>query len=65
VRGIDAAEVQRRLAQRHINVTVSQTEGTLLDMEERGLEAIVRASVHYYNSEEEIELFCEALASQF
>jgi selenocysteine lyase/cysteine desulfurase len=63
--GIDAAEVRRHLAERHINVTVSQTEGTLLDMEERGLEAIVRASVHYYNSEEEIELFCEALASRF
>ena len=65
VKGIDSAEVRRRLAQRHINVTVSQTEGTLLDMEERGLEAIVRASVHYYNSEEEIEWFCETLAAQF
>lgn len=65
VRGIDSAEVRRRLAERSINVTVSQAEGTLLDMEERRLEAIVRASVHYYNSEEEIERFCEAIASQF
>ncbi|HEX8775321.1 MAG TPA: aminotransferase class V-fold PLP-dependent enzyme [Pyrinomonadaceae bacterium] len=65
VRGIESAEVKRRLAQRHINVSVSQAEGTLLDMDERGLEAIIRASVHYYNSEDEIDFFCETLASQF
>jgi cysteine desulfurase/selenocysteine lyase len=64
VRGVEAAEVQRRLAQHSINVSVSQAEGTLLDMNERRLEAIVRASVHYYNSEEEIERFCETLASE-
>jgi len=30
-------------------------------MEDRKLPGVVRASLHYYNSEEEIERFCAAL----
>jgi cysteine desulfurase / selenocysteine lyase len=63
VDGVDSFEVQRQLAENRINVTVSEAEDTRLDMDERQLEAIVRASVHYYNSEEETERFCTKIAS--
>ncbi len=55
------AEIQQALKKQHINVSVSVRNATLLDMEARGLENLVRASVHYYNSEEEIERFCRAV----
>ncbi len=58
VEGLEPEEIQKKLADQHINVTVSFVEGTRLDMEARGLTSMVRASVHYYNSEEEIERFC-------
>lgn len=54
-------EIQQALSQQQINVSVSEKSSTLLDMEARGLEHLVRASVHYYNSEEEVERFCRAV----
>jgi len=57
-----ADELKSALARRRINVTVSEASGTLLDMSERGLDAMVRASVHYYNSEAELERFVAVLA---
>ncbi len=61
VEGIAAGEVQWRLAEKQINVTVSSEESSRLDLGARKLSEIVRASVHYYNSEEEIDRFCEAI----
>jgi cysteine desulfurase/selenocysteine lyase len=56
------AEIQRRLAAQNINVSVTVLNSTRLDLEARGLSSMVRASVHYYNSEEEIEQFCAKIA---
>jgi cysteine desulfurase/selenocysteine lyase len=61
VDGFAHADIRDQLAQHKINVTVSQQASTLLDMEARGLKDVVRASVHYYNTEQEIDRFCEAL----
>ena len=61
--GKEAEEVQRLLANVRINVSVSRLPSTRLDMEARGLPDLVRASVHYYNTGEEIERFCATLAS--
>jgi cysteine desulfurase / selenocysteine lyase len=63
VAGKGADEIQHLLAKARINVSVSRLPSTRLDMEARGLSDLVRASVHYYNTEAEIERFCTILAS--
>lgn len=62
VDGIDPVAVREALAARRINVSVSNRGSTRLDMERRGLDAVVRASVHYYNTEEEIDALAAAVA---
>lgn len=61
VDGRDAADLKNELARHNINVTASRPPSTRLDMEARGIEGLVRASVHYYNSEDEVSRFCEVL----
>jgi cysteine desulfurase / selenocysteine lyase len=61
VGGIDPEWIKSELATRKINVTVSPQSSTLIDMQSRRLESLVRASVHYYNSEQEVDRFCMAL----
>ncbi|HEX9842537.1 MAG TPA: aminotransferase class V-fold PLP-dependent enzyme, partial [bacterium] len=59
--GHDPAGLKAALAQRGINVTAASPAGALLDMRARGLTGLVRASVHYYNSEAELERFATVL----
>lgn len=59
--GVSADMVKSALAEQQITVNVSRAPSTLLDMKARGLAELVRASVHYYNSEEELRRFCAAL----
>ncbi len=54
-------EIKGALAARAINVSIASPASTLLDSEERGLGEIVRASVHYFNTDDEIERFCATL----
>jgi cysteine desulfurase / selenocysteine lyase len=57
----EPAAIQLLLKRQHINVSVALRTFTLLDLSERGLESVVRASVHYYNSEEEVERFVQTI----
>jgi len=61
VTGITAAEVRAKLAEKNINVHIGFAKATLYYMNRKGLDGIVRASVHYYNTEEEIEMVCREL----
>ncbi|RFZ83468.1 aminotransferase class V-fold PLP-dependent enzyme [Mucilaginibacter terrenus] len=61
VAGIDAAEVKTRLSAKQINVSVAKAISTLIYMNKHHLAATVRASVHYYNTEEEIRTLCSVL----
>jgi selenocysteine lyase/cysteine desulfurase len=61
--GSSAADVQQWLAGQaeRINVSTSTFRSTLLDMKQRGLQEVSRASVHAYNTEGEIDTLIEAL----
>jgi selenocysteine lyase/cysteine desulfurase len=61
--GREPQAIRDRLAEQKINVSVSTLSSTRLDMDQRGLESVVRVSVHYYNTEQEIARFCQALES--
>ena len=56
--------LQQRLRRQRINISVTVREATRYDMDARGLDSLARASVHYYNTEEEITRFCEAIAGR-
>lgn len=61
VAGHDADALKQALRQKRINVSVSRMTSTRLDMEARQLEKLVRASVHYYNTDDEIDRFVAAM----
>jgi selenocysteine lyase/cysteine desulfurase len=61
IAGTDPRAVARKLSERRINVSVSTIEDTRLDMEARGRESWVRASVHYFNTEHEIAELADAV----
>ena len=61
VAGSDPASLVRGLEQRGINASVSRATSTQLDMHARGLDALARVGIHYYNTEEEVERFIGAL----
>ena len=61
VADVPASDVQRRLAADKVNVSLLEAASARLDFDERGLSAVVRSSVHYYNSDEEIDLLVGAV----
>jgi cysteine desulfurase / selenocysteine lyase len=56
-----ATRVQQFLRTRQINTSVIRRQNTQLDFAARQLGDINRASVHYYNTDTEIDQFCAAL----
>jgi len=60
--GETAEALHRRLHNRGINSSIVRRSGALLDFELRELGDINRASVHYYNTDDEIARFCQVVA---
>ena len=54
-------DVKEDLMKKNINVSISAIGSTRLDFSDRGLDKVLRASVHYYNTEEEVERFLQVL----
>lgn len=59
--GLIPLAVRDHLYSQQINVSVSGAAYTPIDMQARGLSAVLRASVHVYNTEDEIDAVCAVL----
>ncbi|MEO0547440.1 MAG: aminotransferase class V-fold PLP-dependent enzyme [Pseudomonadota bacterium] len=55
--GVDLFELAVKLREAGMNVSVSKMTSARLDLEPRNLAAMIRASVHYFNTQAEIERF--------
>ena len=61
--GLAPESIKQSLSAEAFNVSVSSPASTLIDADVRSLPDLVRASVHYYNDENEIDKFVAAVAS--
>jgi selenocysteine lyase/cysteine desulfurase len=61
VDGLRADEVRARVAAAGVNVSVTRVSSAQLDFGARGLTEVVRASPHYYTSDEELDRLLAAL----
>ncbi len=55
------SEIRNHLTKKRINVSTSKGSGSLVSFQKRGLSEVVRASLHYYNTEQEINYFINEL----
>lgn len=55
------SEIKSAFAAKKINVSTSKGSGSLVSFQHRGLEEVVRTSVHYFNTEAEIDFLIENL----
>lgn len=62
VEGAAAQDVVTRIAAEGINVSLTPASYSRLDLGGRGIEAMVRASVHYYNTDEELRCLVDVVA---
>lgn len=58
---LPSLQVMERLHAQRINVAVADPFNAKLDLGQRGLGPVVRASVHYYNTNEEVERLVHAV----
>ena len=62
VAGRSADAVAAGLGVDGFNVSVTTATSAQLDLGKRGLDSLVRASVHYFNSDDEVERFVDAVS---
>lgn len=56
-----ASDIKAALATHNINVSVASGSGSFVSFEKRGITALVRASLHYFNTVSEINEFVDVL----
>ncbi len=63
VDGVACRDVMTRLRREGINTSAPRVATARIDMEDRGLAGLVRASVHYFNTEGELDAVTAAVGS--
>jgi selenocysteine lyase/cysteine desulfurase len=58
---VNPVAVRDRLAARRVNVSVMERASAQLDFGPRGIESAVRASVHYYNDDGDLDRLVEGV----
>ena len=61
IAGHDPESVRAAVHEHGVNIWVTPANMARLDFDPRGLESVVRASVHYFNTEDELEQLCAAV----
>jgi len=56
-----ASSIKQNLRKYKINVSVSDGSGSLVSFQNRNLTEVIRASLHYFNNDNEIDFFIESL----
>ncbi|MFT6752295.1 MAG: cysteine desulfurase/selenocysteine lyase, partial [Candidatus Azotimanducaceae bacterium] len=62
--GKEPSEIANNLRANKVNVSISKLASAQLDFGKRQLSSLVRASVHYFNTENEIDRFVEIIKKQ-
>ena len=60
--GWASSDVSQALRERQINTSVTSLSGARWDLADRGLDQMVRASVHYFNTDQEVDRLVDAVA---
>jgi len=63
IEGVDPFTIATALRARAMNIGVSTIDFARADFERRGLDAVARASVHYYNTDDELDRLVDKLAT--
>jgi selenocysteine lyase/cysteine desulfurase len=61
VDGVDASEIETRLRENGVSVSVSSPFSTLIDATRRRLPDLVRASVHYFNRDSDLDVLVKCI----
>lgn len=61
VEGCESREICQSLREHQINTSVSPRTYAVIDFTARNLDDLVRASLHYYNNQADLERFCSVL----
>lgn len=61
--GVDLAQAQLDLQQRKINLSAPSVGMAQLELGQRSIDQVLRAGVHYFNTNDELDQLCDAITS--